>query len=399
MLDGTDSQAMLDAAVAATGLSDFGDEWFRGPLDAWSRDLQQPNLTPFGRGFLRALAVRDLTRRLRVLNVLHQHPEIEDTPLPPIIYITGPERSGTTLLHNLLACHRGARTLLRWELMEPCPPPTAANHARDPRIALVQGSIDKLRGSLLERMHWVNADEPEECVWGFIDSVGMLGQAAGLCMPQWTHALRDRDPTPAYRNYRRLVQLLLWRNPVAQGGFLVLKAPQIALHIAAFAAVFPEARFVVTDRDPFRCVVSLAAMGHSIIAPFCVDNPLSDDGRRQRRVQTHVALKLPALDAFTRTAPVRVVHVAYPRLMAEPAATARGVFDGLDIAAGETLPSRIDAFLQAQRSGARAAPPGELPTMGYDQDELLADPAIADYCRRYAVEPERARLTGSHASA
>jgi len=42
----------------------------------------------------------------------------------------------------------------------------------------VQGSIDKLRGSLLERMHWVNADEPEECVWGFIDSVGMLGQAA-----------------------------------------------------------------------------------------------------------------------------------------------------------------------------------------------------------------------------
>ncbi len=398
MPDGTDSQGLLDAAAAASRLSDFGDAWFRGPLDAWSRDLQQPNLTPFGRGFLRSLAVRDLVRRLHVLEVLRRHPEIEQTPLPPIVYITGPERSGTTLLHNLLARHPRARTLLRWELMEPCPPPTAATHAGDPRIAAVQASIDKLRGSLLERMHWVNADEPEECVWGFIDAVGMLGQAAGLCMPQWSAALRDTDPTPAYRNYRRVVQLLLWRNPVAPGGFLVLKAPQIALHVAAFAAVFPEARFVVTDRDPYRCTVSLAAMGHSIIAPFCIDNPLTDDGRRQRLVESHLALKLAALDAFTQAEPRRVAHVAYPDLMADPVATTQHVFATLGIAADSALPSLIDAFLQAQRSGARAAPPDELPTMGYDHERVLAAPAIGNYCRRYTIVAERARLTGSRAS-
>lgn len=398
MLDGTDSQAMLDAAVAASGLSDFGDGWFRGPLDAWSRDLQQPNLTPFGRGFLRSLAVRDLMRRLRVLDVLRRHPEIEATPIPPIVYITGAERSGTTLLHNLLARHPRARTLLRWELMEPCPPPTAATHSNDPRIASVQASIDKLRGSLLERMHWVNADEPEECVWGFIDSVGMLGQAAGLCMPQWSAALTDIDPTPAYRNYRRVLQLLLWHNPVEAGGFLVLKAPQIALHAAAFAAVFPEARFVVTDRDPYRCTVSMAAMGHSIIAPFCIDNPLADDGRRQRLVASHLALKLAALDAFTQAEPTRVHHVAYPDLVADPVVTTQRVFAALGIAADGALPPRIEAFLQAQRSGARAAPPDELPTMGYDHDALLAAPAIASYCRRYSIAAERARLTGSRSS-
>ena len=394
MFDGTDSQAMLDAAAASSGLSDFGDEWFRGPLDAWSQDLQQSNLTPFGRGFLRMLAVRDLVRRLRVLDELRRHPDIDDTPIPPIVYITGPERSGTTLLHNLLARHTLARTLLRWELMEPCPPPTAATHASDPRIAAVQASIDKLRGSLLERMHWVNADEPEECVWGFVDAIGMLGQAACLCMPQWLNALRSIDPTPAYRNYRRVVQLLLWRNPVEPGGFLVLKAPQIALHAAAFAAVFPEARFVVTDRDPYRCTVSMAAMGHSIIAPFCIDNPLTNDGLRQRLVASNLALKLAALDAFTRGETRRVEHVAYPDLMAEPVAVARRILAAFDIASDEALPSRIEAFLQAQRSGARAAPPDDLPKMGYDHDELLAAPVISDYCRRYAIAPERARLTG-----
>jgi hypothetical protein len=34
--------AMRDAAVLATGLDDFGDDWFMGPLSAWAADLKQP---------------------------------------------------------------------------------------------------------------------------------------------------------------------------------------------------------------------------------------------------------------------------------------------------------------------------------------------------------------------
>ena len=196
---------MLEAARTATGLSDFGDEWYLGPLAAWAADLDDPRLNDFGRGFLRTLAVRDLARRLRVLHTLREHPEIDAVPIPPIVYITGLERSGTTLLHNLLALHPQARALLRWELMEPVPPPQAATHASDPRIAAVQASVDKLRGSLIESMHWVNADEPEECVWGFIDAVGMLGQAAMLCMPRWRRWLTEEDMTPAFVHYRRVV--------------------------------------------------------------------------------------------------------------------------------------------------------------------------------------------------
>ena len=68
-MEGVAIGAMRDAAVAATHLDDFGDEWFMGPLAAWAADLEQPNLTEFGRKFLRSLAVRDLARRLRVLDV------------------------------------------------------------------------------------------------------------------------------------------------------------------------------------------------------------------------------------------------------------------------------------------------------------------------------------------
>jgi hypothetical protein len=86
--------AMRDAG-AETGADDFGDEWFMGPLGAWAADLEQANLTEFGRRFLASLAVRDLARRLRVLETFRNHPDIASVPMPRIVYITGLNTAST----------------------------------------------------------------------------------------------------------------------------------------------------------------------------------------------------------------------------------------------------------------------------------------------------------------
>ena len=182
---------MLQAAREDAGLQDLGDEWFLGPLQAYARDLQLPHLSEWGRAFLARLAHKDLVRRLQVVDCLKKNPVIEETALPPIAYITGHERSGTTLLHNLLSLHEKARYLSRWELMMPTPPPQASTFGSDERQALVQKSVDALRGSDLEKMHWVNADEPDECPWGFIDCTGLLGMAPSLIMPNSSRARRS----------------------------------------------------------------------------------------------------------------------------------------------------------------------------------------------------------------
>jgi len=49
-------QEMRAAATTRTGLDDFGDDWFIGPLVAWAADLEQPNLTGFGRKWRRSVA-------------------------------------------------------------------------------------------------------------------------------------------------------------------------------------------------------------------------------------------------------------------------------------------------------------------------------------------------------
>jgi hypothetical protein len=159
--------------------------------------------------------------------------------------------------------------------------------------------------------------------------------------------------------------------------------------------VFPEAQFLVTDRDPYRCIVSMAVMGESIVEPFCVDNPITDDGTRHRIVASYVRPKLAALSSFTAAAPDRVAHVPYPDLVGDPDDTVQRALSQLDIPRDADLSPRISAFLDAQHSGGRAAPPSELPTMGYAHDDVLSDPVIADYCHTFGIEPERSRLTGT----
>ena len=191
-----------------------------------------------------------------------------------------------------------------------------------------------------------------------------------------------------YENYRRVVQLLLWKHPVDPDGFLVLKAPQIGGQIAAFADVFPEADFVITDRDPFRCLVSMAVMGESIIEPFCIDNPLTNDGTRDRLVLSWIRPKLAALSAFSAAAPERVTHVAYPALVERPEGN-RAAYAARPLAFPSTRTWRAGSTRSCTHNAPvrRAAPPPELATMGYTHDDVLSDPTISDYCRTFGITP------------
>jgi hypothetical protein len=85
-------------------------------------------------------------------------------------------------------------------------------------------------------------------------------------MPTWSRWLEDNDLTPSFQEYRRLIKLLIWRNPPPQGGHLVLKCPQNSRNVGEFSEVFPEAQFVFTHRDPFRTCTSACTLVSHITA-------------------------------------------------------------------------------------------------------------------------------------
>jgi hypothetical protein len=338
--------------------------------------------------------MRDLCRRLKVLAYLTEHPEVLEIEIPPIIFITGGARTGSTLLHNLLGGHPLCRPLLRWELMEPLPPPTLETFKTDPRIAALQASIEPLRGSRLEQMHWVNAQEPDENTWGFLDCTGMLGRGISPLMKTWSRWMVENDFTSTYRDFRKVVQLLISKCPPPAGGHLVLKCVMTTMKIREFADVFPEASFVITHRDPFRALVSSCATGDAICEAFVETppGPLHEDGLRGQEAFGLHKMVLDALVEFGKSMPAEVVNVRYADLMKDAVGTTRSIYDRLGMDAGKDLEEHIAGYLREQRSGRRAAPPRQLETFGYQTETVWTDPAVTEYCSFFGIERELSRM-------
>ena len=387
--------AIVERARTSTGLHDLGSEHLRGYLGAWCADLDAPVLSDAGRARLAKLAVRNIETRLRIQDTLRRHPEIVEVRLPRIVRIAGLARSGTTLLHQLLALGPARRALLRWELVEPVPPPDAATYASDPRIERVARSMQSLRGTDLERMHWVEARDPEECTWGFYDLSGILGRGCVGAMPRWADAIFDgtRDHRQTYIEYRRLVQLLLWRNPLPAGGTLVLKCPTDNDCLGDFIDVFPEAAIVQIHRDPFRTVTSSCRIQQVINQPHFAEGAKLSDADYLTRVMTRTAQQAEALVNMSQSRPDLVTNVRYADLMAQPSATVVAVEERLELPGRWAAAQRVADLLERQRRGGRAAPPAAYEDFGATPARIRGEPAFARYISTFDIPTEQERVS------
>jgi hypothetical protein len=88
-------------------------------------------------------------------------------------------------------------------------------------------------------------------------------------MPSYSEWLLDADLTSTYRYERRVLKLLQWGEPDRRPWRL--KCPSHMLWLDALAEVFPDARFVMTHRDPTDVMVSVADLYAEVGKQFSDD--------------------------------------------------------------------------------------------------------------------------------
>ncbi|MCA9699340.1 MAG: sulfotransferase, partial [Myxococcales bacterium] len=164
---------LLDRARAEAKLDDFGSDRFREPLTAMLEDLRDmgADLNLIGRLGLGRDFQRNLVARLRIKELLRRHPEIrEQEILAPIIIVASP-RTGTTMLHNMLAELPGVTAPRLWEMLEPVPfdfeLPDQPGHVDPARQATAKSLQLESERALpqLAAIHPVNWDWADECLW------------------------------------------------------------------------------------------------------------------------------------------------------------------------------------------------------------------------------------------
>lgn len=262
------ADALIAGARKAEGLERFDvtEAELRVPLERLLDTLARESaLTPFGRIMTREKLLGSLRVRLRAQAWFEREPGILTTPLARPIFVTGLQRSGTTLMQRLLAELPGARAIAAWEALEPAPdldwrPGLPAS--RDPRFARAQRAerwLARLSPDFYA-VHPMDAAAPEE--EAVLMDHGWLTQVAEVSYhaPSFQRWYEAQDQTPAYAWLARAMRLLAFQRP---GGFWVLKTPMHLEWLDTLFAVFPDAIVVQTHRDPTTTIASYCSMlGH-----------------------------------------------------------------------------------------------------------------------------------------
>jgi hypothetical protein len=380
-----DEATLLPAARAATGLDDFGDDWFRAPLAKLLGSLEsEARLTLLGRLFARSEIQRILQNRLRIEDWIRTHPEVLAERVEAPIFVTGLGRSGTTLLHELLMQDPSNRVPLLWETFFSVPPPEPASWLTDPRAAAAELEITLMDAAVpaLTGMHENAGDLPTECIFLFAHQFATDMFTGEFFVPSYTLWLHGQDPAPLYAYHRRLLQLLQSRHP----GQWALKAPSHLGQLPALFRAYPDARVVITHRDPLRVIGSLCNL---MAALHWMRSDHVDYGAIVRAMSFGFPFLCERVMKQRDAGEVpdeRIADLLYRDLVRDPIGSVRSLYARWGRTLSAEAERRMRVFLEDRRHGRRAAHDYAFETTGLDREAEREK--YAAYLERYGVPAE-----------
>jgi hypothetical protein len=369
--------ADADAALPPGPCGDFGDPGWRARFAALVAAVDASAMHVVGRLMTRQELLRALRTRLLLARELDAHPQIAAERVVAPIVVTGPARSGTTILFELLALDPALRAPLACEVLHPVPRlPPGTLGARRAWSECEQELWADVQPEFAA-MHELRADLPVECVTltqpCFAGSHwAMIAQLAGWAM----------DVDVMYDFHRRLLQVLQSETPPRTW---LLKTPGHLLTMEALFATYPDAWVVQTHRDPAKTMpstVSTTAMVQWLRTDDVAVGPLAETIRMAFTYGLNHSVELRADPA---RAP-RFVDVHFERLLREPVAALAAAYAAMDRPFTDGHAARVRAYLAEKPQGKFGAHRYAPEDWGFTADAVRAD--LAPYLRHFAVALE-----------
>lgn len=248
--------------------------------------------------------------------------ELPDDPL----FIIGHWRTGTTMLHELLACDERNRCPTTFECFLP-------NHflLSEPWIKSWSGFVlPARRGPDNMAMSW---DRPQE------DEFALCN--LGLSTPYWRMAFPNREQDDAYfelddvpapqrerwlATWQWFLKCLMARRP----GRLVLKSPPHTFRLPWILQLFPRARFVYLVREPCTVFRSTVRLWKSVYSSHGYQKPRFED-----LDEFVLATFMRMHDRYEATRGLvpdqRRYELSYEQLVRDPLGELRKIYDRLGL--------------------------------------------------------------------
>jgi len=341
------ADAVMKLAVDRAGTSDFGPDGFREGLDRTLQGFAQIALTAPAREQAIGKIVLDLTNRLKIEQWYKEHPEIEDEKIEGPVLVCGLPRTGTTATVGMMATDPRYRFLRSWEAMESVPPPVAGEEESDPRVVAAREAARE--HAKHQAQHIVDPDGPEEDLV-MLAPLNMHSYHGAYPMPDdYIDWWIDSDFASTYAYHRRVLKLLQSRR---KPDLWLLKAPVHLFKLDAFAAEYPDAKYVWTHRDPAKVIPSVSSLQYRLNSERTEQGALDKLGYGPKFVRFWKEGMDRALAARERIGDHRFIDVWNDDVASKPIETFESLYEKLGFEFTPEFGSGLEEYTRRNARGA-----------------------------------------------
>jgi omega-hydroxy-beta-dihydromenaquinone-9 sulfotransferase len=265
--------------------------------------------------------------------------ELEAISLEAPVFIVGHWRSGTSLLHEMLALDDNFISPTTYQCFNPH---SFLLRPMRREVSAVRPAGDRIVSSLTPQ-----EEEFAMLCLGCISPYEVFIFPAGLNdLP----ALCSADELAAADREFWLARFTTFLKGVVRGASsrrLLLKSPSNSFRIAMLSLVFPEAKFIQIVREPTAVAISTVEMWKAMWERYALSAPPDSSATLESVMFTYLRLE-QKLRRDAGNLPVGgFVTIRYEDLIADPHRTIGAIYRGLNLAESRCPIGRIDDFLKS----------------------------------------------------
>jgi omega-hydroxy-beta-dihydromenaquinone-9 sulfotransferase len=273
-----------------------------------------------------------------------QHSSHEDdlkaaVPLPPI-FLLGFWRSGTTFLHELFSCDPQFGFPSTHACLHPC------------HFLLTESWVgERTKGQQQRRpmdnmsYSWVSPQEDEFALF----ALGVPSPYEALLAPS---LMRDADLLLDLRRRSQdekdrsaeVLQCFVRLLTVQQKKPLVLKSPPHGFRLPALRSLFPEARYVIIERNPYEVFASNLKLWQTLLDLYSLES-FSRDDIETFVIKAYLIHERIIGDEIRQIDPRSLARVTYEELVANPIGQVQRLYAELALGNFEATRPRIEQHL------------------------------------------------------